>query len=615
MDLETLKEEIRSRADIVDIIGRVVKLQKAGPSHKGLCPFHHEKTPSFHVDPRKQSYYCFGCHAGGDVFNFIMDYEHVDFMGAMERLAQQTGVPFEFDRSAEAKKGPKKDRLFAIHEQVATWYEHILRETETGAPGREYLEKRQLRENSARDFRVGFAPDSFETLVNRLREAKFSDEEIEASGLVGIREEAPEGRERFYDRFRGRLMFPIRDELARVIGFSGRVLSAEQSKAKYVNSPETSLFKKSRVLYGIDLARPHISASRRAVLCEGQLDVIRCHEAGLNMAVAAQGTAVTEEHARILKRYADEVVLLLDSDVAGLKAALRSAESLLQAGLVVRVASLPEGEDPDSMVVHHGAEALKAVVEAAEPFVVFQIRSLLAAEEEINETSRMRVIRAVVETIAHAPEAVMREEMISKAAETLGVRPEALRQDVRPARPAAPRPAPPPRPLAPKPADPRPNLMPPGESMLLELLYLHPNLIESTRGLLTPNHLAHEESRGILEGMQAVESPTPEALQDHFREHPLGPRVRELGLRGRRPSSGDSPDAEQGVRELVLKLREDALKRRQSKLQEEHLHAKGERRADLETEIWQLTLVARKLRECRLAGQWDEAQPILDIYT
>ncbi len=620
MNLETLKEEIRARADIVDIIGRVVPLKRSGSAIKGLCPFHQEKTPSFNVDPKKQSYYCFGCHAGGDVFNFVMEYEKVDFMTAMERLAQQTGVPFEYDRGGGAHTGPKKDRLYAIHEQVCTWFEETLHRVPEGGTARQYVEKRQLGDDVVKTFRVGYAPDSFDALLNRTRDAGFTEEEIEASGLFGLREDAAPGRDRFYDRFRGRLMFPIRDEMGRVIGFSGRVLHAEQSKAKYVNSPETVLFKKSRVLYGIDLARKDISTRRQALLCEGQLDVIRCHEAGLTHAVAAQGTAVTEEHALILKRYADEVVLLLDSDTAGVKAALKSAEILLANGLTVRVASLPEGEDPDSMVIHKGPEALKEIVRDAESFVLFQIKTLMEREPEINEASRMRVIRAVVETIGLAPEAAHREELLQQAAKTLGVRDEALRQDVRSAPPRpAPRPhgnTPPPR--APMPAAsraaPRPDRLPPYEDLFLELLCFHPDLTETARLFLLPSHLQHAESKAILETLYGLGDLSTARIQDAFREHSSRNRIAEILMRKRQRSGEKALSPDRALQDIIMILREQALKRQQEALQVELTRVKGDGAADLETEIWQLTLVARKLRDCRMSADWVSATKLLAFY-
>jgi len=612
MDLETLKEEIRARSDIVDVIGRYVRLQKVGGHHKGLCPFHQEKTPSFHVDPRKQSYYCFGCHAGGDVFSFVMEHEHVDFMSAMERLANQAGVPFDLDRGS-GRKGPSKERLFEIHEHTATWYESLLWSAPEGREARDYLQKRKLKEETARDFRLGFAPDSFDTLLGRLRQAGFTDGEIEASGLVSARDEARQG-EKLYDRFRGRLMFPIRDELSRVIGFSGRVLRAEQNPAKYVNSPETLLFKKSRVLYGIDRARTRISSSRKALLCEGQLDVIRCHESGLDYAVAAQGTAITEEHAHILKKYADEVILLLDADAAGVKAALRSSESLLQAGLVLRVASVPDGEDPDSLVLKAGPQALNQVVKDAETFILFQIRTLLSAEEEINEASRMRVVRAVLESIGHAPEAAMRESMINQAAEVLGIRPEALRQDVQPVRPppqsAMARTSPAPV----KTASPRLNRMPTHEDLLLELLGRHPELIAAVRAHLRPEHISNGESRELLKVIFSVNPPTENALQDAFREHPLRSRFAELMIRKRSVSQEEALHPARALEQMVLMIREDALKRRLEFLNNEHEGASPERKSELENDIWQLTLVSRKFRECRASGQWETAVQLLEMY-
>ncbi len=617
MDLEALKEEVRARADIIDVIGRHVRLQKAGSSHKGLCPFHNEKTPSFHVDPKKQTYHCFGCGAGGDVFRFVMEQEHLDFMGALERLATQVGVPFELDGS-RGQTGPKKDRLFALHEQATVFFEACLR-SPNGAHALAYTHSRGIPASSLRDFRIGYAPKSFDTLLAQAHEWGFSSEEIEASGLFGIREDETSGK--FYDRFRDRLMFPISDEQGRVIGFSGRILQPGDSKAKYVNSPETLLFKKSRVLYGIHRARQPIATARHAVLCEGQLDVIRCHEAGILHAIAAQGTAITEEHARILKRYADEVTLMLDADTAGVKAALRSAEALLGSGLIVSVASLPPGEDPDSLVRNQGAGALRSILEASEPFILFQVRTLIHQEGVVTETSRLRVAREVMKTISQAPEAVHREQMLRQASTSLGLSEQALRTDLSQTLTASPRPPPTPPPPTlrpspsspPRPLAPPPDTAPAAERLLLEVLLAWPEGIPFCKKHLRPDHLRHPDAATALQALYEAPIPTTTAILDHLREHPAASTLFALIARSQLKLDTEASQPESALRDLILLLRRAAILARIDSLEARCRLLPAEQRGDHESTLWQLTLHARRLEEFRRSSEWDKAAFLLSV--
>ena len=615
MDLESLKEEVRARADIVDVIGRVVKLQKASGTWKGLCPFHHEKTPSFNVNPQRQTYHCFGCGVGGDVFKFVMEMENLEFMEALERLAQQTGVEFALDGS-KGNSGLKK-RLLDLHEQTTTYFQSLLKEPQ-GAAALAYLNKRDLQPETPENFRLGFAPDSFDQLQLQAKTWGYSQEELEASGLFGEREQARPG-ENLYDRFRNRLMFPILDEQARVIGFSGRVIPPSDAKAKYLNSPETILFKKSRVLYGIDKARKAMTEKRRSVLCEGQLDVIRCHESGILEAVAAQGTAITENHAQILKRYADEVILLLDADSAGIKAALRSAEVLLAEGIVTRVASLPPGEDPDDVVRTSGATVLRKIVNEADPFVVFQVRTLVQAEGEITETSRMRVARKVMDSIGGVKEAMHREEMIKQAAGALGIREDALRQDLvihqpkpvapAPWQPAERRPAPP----APTPP-PQPSGLPPTERMLFELIWLHPPLIDTVKTYIRPAQLSHPDAQEMLNAVIKVATYTREGLLDSIRDEPAGAKLIRLDQERRFTLSDEFGSPEDTITEIILLLRKEDLGRKRRNINDMLTQATSEdQRSHLETEIFRLQMQEAQLKASCTNKKWEEGRMLLSI--
>ncbi|MBM4143802.1 MAG: DNA primase [Lentisphaerae bacterium] len=422
-------DEIRFRNDVVDVVGSYLSLKKAGGNFRTLCPFHKEKTPSFNVNPQRQIWHCFGCGKGGDVFSFVMEHEGVSFTDAAQLLARRAGMNVELEDDREGK-GPRKDVLYRIHEELAQFYRRCLLQTAGAAKARAYLEKRGIGPELAEEFMIGYAPDRWDATVQWAGKHEFTTEQLETCGLI-VRNTREGARSEFYDRFRGRLMFPIRDEQSRVIAFSGRALESGDRAAKYVNSPETPLFRKSRVLYALDRARRNIVEAREAVVCEGQIDVIRCHAAGIGVAVASQGTAFTEEHARVLRRYADSVTLVFDADRAGQDAAVRTAAIFMDAGLAVRVATLPPGEDPDSLILKRGAEAFQAVLRAADSAVRFQVRVLSAREDARSEVGVMRIARAVLQTITHSPNAVQRARLVQEAAEMLNLPPSALQQELR----------------------------------------------------------------------------------------------------------------------------------------------------------------------------------------
>jgi DNA primase len=422
-------EDIRFRNDIADVIGSYFTIQRAGSAFKALCPFHKEKTPSFHVNPQRQIFHCFGCGAGGDVFKFVMQYEGVDFIGAVKILAQRANIPLELEDTESG--GPDKSVLYRLHEEVSKLYHQALIERKSAAIAREYLEKRKLPGEIIEEFFLGYAPDRWDAVLKWAESNKYSFEQVETAGLILKRSGTPGNATEYYDRFRHRLMFPIRDEQGRVIGFSGRCLDDHDKTAKYVNSPDTPLFHKSRVLYALDKARRNIVESREAIICEGQIDVIRCHSAGFKTAVASQGTAFTEDHMRTLRRYADSVVLVFDSDKAGQDAAIRTAGTFMGAGLAVRVAALPQKEDPDSFIRENGPDAFRDVLARASSAVRFQIDVLSSRENARSEIGVMRIARAVLETVKHSPNAVQKAKLIQEAAERLGIPATALQDDLR----------------------------------------------------------------------------------------------------------------------------------------------------------------------------------------
>src|SRR3954470_7335679 len=364
-------EQIAAANDIVEVIGSYFPLKRAGASFKALCPFHQEKSPSFNVSPQRQSFHCFGCGAGGSVFRFVMDYEHLDFPSAVKKLAARVGVPVIEDRtfSAEEDRAHEARRtLLQLHAEAAEWFHEILLKREWAKPAREYLRKRGIDGAIAKNWQLGFAPDSWDAFLNWALQAGYRRRDILQSGLVKPRDEDRPNESEVYDRFRGRITFPICNDVGEVIAFSGRVLTNDSEGAKYLNSPETPLFRKGSVLFGLHKSKRALIDADSAIVCEGQLDLITLFEAGICNVVAPQGTAFTEQQARILKRYVAEVVLCFDADAAGQKAAERSLESLLANDLVVRIAEMPAGEDPDSIVRQKGKTEFNARITDAREF-------------------------------------------------------------------------------------------------------------------------------------------------------------------------------------------------------------------------------------------------------
>jgi len=596
-------EEIRARCDIVDVIGSYVKLTRAGSSHKALCPFHKEKTPSFHVQPARQSFHCFGCGKGGDVFRFIMEYESLDFPGALKLLARRAGVALEFTESARRNRSDK-DALYRLHEEAAAFFRAALRERPEAAAARAYLAERRLDGEAEEAFGLGYAPDAWDELMKWAAARGHPDALLETAGLV-VRGEREGGGEKRYDRFRRRLMIPIRDEQGRVIAFSGRVLRAEDSPAKYVNSPETPIFRKSRVLFGLDRARRAIAERRLAVLCEGQFDTIRCQLAGVTHAVAAQGTAVTEEHARILKRYADSAVLLLDADEAGRNAAVRSARILLAEGLSVRIAALPPGEDPDSLVVTQGVAALEAVLQAAATALEFQIALQRSREAGNGSAGELRVARSAIETIRAAPSAVQRELLLEEAGRLLGVSVAALRRDLEATdrgAPAEPR-------AGARAAAGRPDEPPPDELALAELLLGHPETIPLAQAWLPPARLRHDGLRRAVELILAHGATPGWRLSAVAPEDEAFSSLASRLESGRRDVRGEA-DPLDGARELICRIWRRTLEARREELRAA-LGARGlspDERMQRETQSSDLLYQIKKLQ-----GGWAEAEPVLEM--
>ncbi len=412
--------EIKDRLSIQDIISPYVKLARAGRSLVGLCPFHKEKTSSFHVSPERGTWHCFGCGLGGDGFSFIEKVEGVDFKGALKILAEKAGVTIEYS-GGNREDTSKRDRLHALMSRASEWYAGQLKES----PGYAYGKQRGLTDDSIMQWGLGYAPDAWRTLLEALTAEGFTVPELLAAGLV---KEADGKPGTYYDRFRNRLMFPIRDAAGKVVAFTGRTLAADE-QAKYLNSPETELFHKSDVLFGLDRAKDAIRARGFTMLVEGQLDVLHAHQAGFANAVALSGTALTDRHLALMKRFSDNLMLVLDADPAGLKATARSAELALRAGLRVKAARLPKGKDPADLLGEDAQDFGKRVV-AAKPIVEFFLVELADAERDSHRLLRL-VESIVLPLIAAIPSPMEREHFIQIAAQALGLSSEAVRESLR----------------------------------------------------------------------------------------------------------------------------------------------------------------------------------------
>jgi DNA primase len=495
---ENTLEQIRAASDIVDVIGSYIPLKKAGANFTALCPFHKEKSPSFNVNASRQIFHCFGCHKGGDVFTFVKEYENISFVEAVKRLADRAHIPLETEKDgAGAQTRHLKDTLLQIHEQITQRWQNALATDAAGQIARDYLAKRGVSAEAVKLFRLGYAPDAWDDTVNWAKGKGFEIGDVEKAGLVIRKEET----DRYYDRFRGRLMFPICDEQGRVIGFSGRVLSGDEKTAKYVNSPETPIFTKSKVFFGLDKSKRAILDTGHAIVCEGQLDLIACYMAGVKNIVAPQGTAFTSDHARIIKRYVNEVVLCFDSDNAGQNAAVRSLDSLLASGLAVRVAVVPAPHDPDSFIKEHGGEAFVSLVSGAKGFFDYYLERLCAQNDSSTDKGRLAVLRSMGEALLKTGNAVTLDAFAQRTALRLGVTPEAVRSEFKKiGRAGISRPVPEEtfEPMDEEESEPeaKPTLL---EAFLIRLLLAHDELVPWALEHLAPEWVEHVTARGIVE--------------------------------------------------------------------------------------------------------------------
>jgi len=413
--------KIQDQLDIVEVIGGYIPLKKAGRNFKGLCPFHPEKTPSFMVYPTKQFYICYGCSAGGDLISFVMKHEHLEFSEAVEVLAQKAGVPVtQVAGSRTSKTSPD---LYRAHELAADFYHELLLNSPEAEPARRYLEKRGLTPETWKKFHLGYAPSRWDGLLLKTQEAGLTPELLERGGLVipkagGGKKQT--GERGWYDRFRARAIFPIWDARGRVIAFGGRILE-DASGPKYMNSPETELYVKGRVLYGMHLASTQIREQDFCIVVEGYMDLVTPYQHGIRNVVASMGTSLTEQQVKLIRRHTRHVVMVYDADYAGEMATLRGLDLLLEAEMRVKVASLPGGSDPDTLIREHGVDAFIKAIQGSQELFDYKLGLLTRNFDAKTLEGRVQICQEILPTIKRVPNAIQRGEYIRQLGESLGV--------------------------------------------------------------------------------------------------------------------------------------------------------------------------------------------------
>jgi DNA primase len=488
---EEVVQEVLLRTDIVDVIGDYVQLKCTGANAKGLCPFHQEKTPSFTVSPAKGLFYCFGCHASGNVFRFLMQHEHMTFPEAVRFLAARYGIRIP-EASAQQRQQESLSPLYALHQAAATFFHECLLRDPAAQPARLACRQRHITHDMAVRFGLGYAPAAWDALGQAMHKQGFSQELLVQSGLAVIRE----SQRGAYDRFRHRLMFPIHDRLGRPIAFGGRAFESSEALhvPKYLNSPETPIFHKGRLLYGLALAKTALRQREQALVVEGYTDVIACHRQGVTHAVGTLGTALTEHHVGLLKGIVKEVVLVFDGDAAGGAATERSIGLFLDAGMRVRVVTLPEGEDPDSFLRQHTGEEFLRHVDEAVSFVDYLLTRAVRFADLRNPAGRADCVDRLSPLLRKIENQVERWGYVALVAERLGVPPEVLQRQMYP--PQTPRehtpyqaPARSRRPPSPTPVSP--------EYALLQILCHNVCLLEQVQRQVSPEDFHDADLRFI----------------------------------------------------------------------------------------------------------------------
>lgn len=414
---EQIIEEIRNAADIVDIISNYVHLRKRGKNFIGLCPFHQEKTPSFTVSQDKQIYHCFGCGNGGNVFKFLMEFKNISFVEAVEEIADHVGIKIQYDKGPLTEQQNELEELYEINILAARFFSENLLKSSSGEEARQYLKNRNIKTQTQRTFGIGFAPMGWDNFLSYAKENKINLQKAKMLGLIDINEKGE-----YYDKFRGRIIFPIFSPNGRVIAFGGRILEDKENTAKYLNSPESQIYSKRKSLYGLFQSKEEIRKLDRAILVEGYMDLISLYQAGIKNVVASSGTSLTEEQVQLLSRFTKNIIVLFDADPAGQKASLRSIELLLKQDFEIKVVTLPQGEDPDSFIQKYGKEKFDELISSAKNFLEYQIAQFEAEGKFDDPASATQSIRELVKTLALVNDELKRNLLIKSIAKKFNLR-------------------------------------------------------------------------------------------------------------------------------------------------------------------------------------------------
>lgn len=555
---DELVEEVRERNDIVDVISGYVKLSKKGSSYFGLCPFHNEKSPSFSVSPGKQMYYCFGCGAGGNVFTFLMEYENYTFPEAMKALAERAGVALpEREYSQEDRQQQDlRTRLLELNKLAAKYFYYQLR-SERGGQAMAYLKGRQLSDETIKSFGLGFANKYSNDLYQYMKSQRVSDELLRESGLMNVDE-----KRGMYDKFWNRVIFPIMDVNSRVIGFGGRVMG--DGKPKYLNSPETKIFDKSRNLYGLHVART--SRKKYILVCEGYMDVISLHQAGFKNAVASLGTALTTQHAALLKRYTNEVVLTYDSDEAGTRAALRAIPILKAAGLTAKVLHMQPYKDPDEFIKALGADKFQERIDGAENSFLFEITMLEREYDLRDPEGKTAFYNAVASRLVEFETEIERENYIEAVAAKYQVGFENLRKLVNRAAMKG-MPAPKAEIRREKKAVEREEGIKKSQKLLLTWLIERPGLYGQIKGYISPEDftegLYYDAARLLFEQFETGNI-VPAKIINHFTD--TEKQKEAASLFNTRLRVETKAEMEKALRETLYRVRSHGIAQRRQKL-------------------------------------------------
>ena len=556
-------DEVRRASDIVDVISAYVALKKRGKNYVGLCPFHQEKTPSFSVSAEKQMYYCFGCGQGGNVITFLMQHDKLSFVEAVRALAERAGITLVEEESTSEQTG-ELEALYGLTRMAALFYYDMLMNSREGAVGRDYFKNRGFTDETVKRFGLGYSPNSWDGLVLHAGKENVDLQLLERDGLILKREDGSG----YYDRFRGRAMFPIFSPSGKVIAFGARKMREDDKLAKYINSPETPIYNKSRALYGLSHAKEAIREKDYAILVEGYADLITSSQAGVRNIVASSGTALTVEQIRLISRYSKTIVLVYDADSAGSKAMMRGVDLVIEQGLEVRVTELPEGEDPDSFVRKEGGAAFQELIDHAVSFLDFKTEFFRRLGMLATAEGRTRAIRSIVGTLGRMHDELLRNVYIQQLASTYGLPEGVIRRELDAALGVQTRERPGPvaqtRGTIPAPSSPAPRELPVAERDTLRIMLEQGDeIIKYAFEYVDPAMFTHPAARAVAESLASlmkgggtfVPSTFLDSLEDqNLRSFASGLMMQRYEIAPRWAETGVAPDAPD-----PWKLAEDAV--------------------------------------------------------